>query len=140
VTDREQNMAVVRQCYVEAAKGDAAALQQILDPDFVIHAPEDYRGVSGLLAMVEPVKAGLPDLRVTIDAQFADGDYVTTRFTAHGTHDGELFGTPPTGRDVEISGITISRCSNGRIAEEWELVDALGVLQQVGALPRPAEV
>jgi predicted ester cyclase len=77
---------------------------------------------------------------VTIDAQFADGDYVTTRFTAHGTHDGELLGTPPTGRDVEISGITISRCSNGRIAEEWELVDALGVLQQVGALPAPAEV
>jgi steroid delta-isomerase-like uncharacterized protein len=140
VTDREQNMAVVRQCYAEAAKGDAAALEQILEADFVIHAPDDYRGVSGLLEMVEPVKAGLPDLRVTIDAQFADGDYVTTRFTAHGTHDGELFGTPPTGRDVEISGITISRCSNGRIAEEWELVDALGVLQQVGALPAPAEV
>jgi predicted ester cyclase len=140
VTDREQNMAVVRQCYVEATKGDAAALEQILEPGFVIHAPEDYRGVSGLLAMVEPIKAGLPDLRVTIDAQFADGDYVTTRFTAHGTHDGELFGTPPTGRDVEISGITISRCVNGRIAEEWELVDALGVLQQVGALPAPAGV
>jgi steroid delta-isomerase-like uncharacterized protein len=140
VTDREQNMAVVRQCYAEAAKGDAAALEQILEADFVIHAPDDYRGVSGLLEMVAPIKAGLPDLRVTIDAQFADGDYVTTRFTAHGTHDGELFGTPPTGRDVEISGITISRCSNGRIAEEWELVDALGVLQQVGALPAPAEV
>jgi predicted ester cyclase len=140
VADREQNMAVVRECYAMATKGDEAALERILEPGFVIHTPEDYRGVTGLLAMVEPIKAGLPDLRVTIDAQFADGDYVTTRFTAHGTHDGNLFGTPPTGREVEISGITISRCSNGKIAEEWELVDAVGVLQQVGALPAPAEV
>jgi steroid delta-isomerase-like uncharacterized protein len=105
----------------------------------VIHAPEDYEGVDGLLAMVEPVKAGLPDLAVTIDAQFADGDYVTTLFTARGTHDGNLFGNPATGRSVELSGITVSRCADGRIAEEWELVDALGVLQQIGAMPAPAE-
>jgi predicted ester cyclase len=135
VADTEQNKEVVRECYVAATAGDTDRLRQILDADFVIHAPEDYHGVDGLLSMVEPIKAGLPDLKVTIDAQFADGDYVTTRFTAHGTHDGNLFGTEPTGRDVAISGITISRCMDGRIAEEWELVDALGALQQMGAVP-----
>jgi predicted ester cyclase len=139
VADTEQNKAVVRECYVAAASGDSEALERILQPDFVIHTPEDYHGGDGLLAMVAPVKEGLPDLKVTIDAQFADGDYVTTRFTARGTHDGNLFGTPPTGRSVELSGITISRCAGGRIAEEWELVDALGAFQQVGAIPAPAE-
>jgi steroid delta-isomerase-like uncharacterized protein len=139
VADTEQNKAVVRECYVAAASGDTARLDEILEPSFVIHAPEDYSGVDGLLAMVEPVKAGLPDLKVTIDAQFADGDYVTTRFTARGTHDGNLFGVPATGRGVELSGITVSRCVDGRIAEEWELVDALGCLQQIGALPEPAQ-
>jgi steroid delta-isomerase-like uncharacterized protein len=140
VSDVEQNKEVVRRCYVLASAGDAAGLEQILEADFVIHAPEDHHGVDGLLAMVEPIKAGLPDLGVTIDAQFADGDYVATRFTARGTHDGNLFGTPPTGREVALSGITISRCVDGRIAEEWELVDALGALQQIGALPSPAGV
>jgi predicted ester cyclase len=140
MADSEQNMEVVRRCYAAAAAGDAATLETILDPGFVIHAPEDHHGVDGLLEMVAPVKMGLPDLKVTIDAQFADGDYVTTRFTASGTHDGNLFGTPATGRDVALSGITLSRCASGRIAEEWELVDALGVLQQIGALPAPANV
>lgn len=140
MADTEQNKAVVRDCYLYAAKGDAERLGQILDPDFVIHTPEDHNGVDGLLAMVGAVKAGLPDLSVTIDAQFADGDYVTTRFTARGTHDGDLFGNPATGRDVELSGITVSRCAGGRIAEEWELVDSVGALQQIGALPAPAGV
>jgi steroid delta-isomerase-like uncharacterized protein len=140
MADTEQNKAVVRECYVAASGGDRAALSEILQPDFVIHTPEDYNGLDGLLEMVAPVKAGLPDLKVTIDAQFADGDYVTTRFTARGTHDGNLFGAPATGRDVAISGITVSRCVDGRIAEEWELVDAVGALQQIGALPAPARV
>lgn len=139
MADSEQNKAVVRECYVAAAAGDSARLSEILDPAFVIHAPEDHHGVDGLLAMVGAVQEGLPDLKVRIDAQFADGDYVTTRFTASGTHDGSLFGNPATGRPVELSGITVSRCADGRIAEEWELVDAVGALQQIGAIPVPAE-
>jgi predicted ester cyclase len=139
VADTEQNKAVVRECYVAAAAGDATRLREILDPDFVIHTPEDHHGVDGLLAMVGAVKSGLPDMKVTIDAQLADGDYVTTRFTARGTHGGDLFGNPATGRSVELSGITISRCSGGKIAEEWELVDALGAFQEIGAMPAPVE-
>jgi steroid delta-isomerase-like uncharacterized protein len=138
MADTEQNKAVVRECFVAAAASDATRLSQILQPNFVIHVPDDYDGVDGLLEMVAPIKAGLPDLNVTIDAQLTDGDYVTTRFTARGTHEGDLFGTPATGRAVELSGITVSRCVDGRIAEEWELVDAVGLLQQIGALPSPA--
>jgi steroid delta-isomerase-like uncharacterized protein len=138
VANSEENKAVVRRCYGAASKGDVAELRRILAPDFVIHAPDDYHGVDGLVAMVAPVKLGLPDLAVTIDAQFADGQYVTTRFTAKGTHDGDLFGSPATGRQIAISGITISRCADGKIAEEWELVDAVGALQQVGAPPAGA--
>ena len=138
MSSSEQNKAVVRECYVTAAAGDREALGRILAPDFVIHNPEDYHGVDGLLAMVEPVKTGLPDLTIKIDAQFADGDYVVTRFRAVGRHDGDLFGNPATGRDVEVHGITISRCADGRIVEEWEVADALGAFQQIGALPAPS--
>jgi steroid delta-isomerase-like uncharacterized protein len=79
-------------------------------------------------------RSAVADLRVTIEHQFAQGDYVTTRFTARGTHTGEMLGVPATGREVEIRGITISRCDAGKVAEEWEICDLLDVMRQIGAV------
>ncbi|MGH3071083.1 MAG: ester cyclase [Gaiellaceae bacterium] len=139
MSNTEHNKTLVRQCFERTLKGDTEGLREILSPDFVIHTPEDYRGPEGLQEMAAPFKAGLPDLRITIDAQFADGDYVATRFRAQGTHNGDLFGVPASGREVTVYGITVSCCRDGRIEEEWEQLDALGALQQVGALPAMAE-
>lgn len=133
MSSTDQHTAIVRECFAYATKGDRAGLERILSPDFVIYVPEEHRGVDGLLEMVETFRSALPDLAVTVDHQFADGDYVATRFTVRGTHDGELLGAPPTGRPVAVTGITVSRCEDGRIAEEWELVDVAGLLQQVAA-------
>jgi steroid delta-isomerase-like uncharacterized protein len=139
MSDTELNTAIVRRCFADASQGNRAGLEQILSPEFVIHIPEDYRGVDGLLEMVGTFRSALADLAVTVEHQFAAGDYVASRFTVRGTHDGELFGRPPTGRKVVLTGITVSRCEKGRIAEEWELVDVAGLLQQIGALPEPAQ-
>jgi len=133
MSSTDQHTAIVRECFAYATKGDRAGLERILSPDFVIYVPEEHRGVDGLLEMVETFRSALPDLAVTVDHQFADGDYVATRFTVRGTHDGELLGAPPTGRPVAMTGITVSRCEDGRIAEEWELVDVAGLLQRVAA-------
>ena len=64
--------------------------------------------------MVQGYRDALSGLKVTIDQQFTDGDYVATRYTITGTHDGDLMGTPPSGKDVAFTGITISRCRHGR--------------------------
>jgi predicted ester cyclase len=88
--------------------------------------------------MVQSYRDALTGLNVTIEHQFTEGDYVATRTTIRGRHDGELMGTPPSGRDVEFAGLTISRCRDGKIAEEWELVDTVALLRQIGALPEPA--
>jgi steroid delta-isomerase-like uncharacterized protein len=133
------NTSIVRQCFAEACRGNRAGLEQILSTDFVIHVPDDYRGVDGLLEMVGTFRVALPDLAVTVDHQFAEGEYVASRFTARGTHQGALLGAPPTGREVVVTGITVSRCEDGRIAEEWELVDMAGLLAQVGAPHEAAE-
>ena len=106
--------------------------------DYVVH-PEEARGPDGLKEMVEGYRNALSGLRVTIDQQFTDGDYVTTRYTVTGTHDGDLMGTPPSGKDVAFTGITVSRCESGRIAEEWEITDVVGLLGQIGALPAMAQ-
>src|ERR1043165_1613008 len=114
MTSTTHNTAIVRQCFAEASRGNRAALEEILAPDFVIHIPDDYEGVDGLLGMVQVFRSAIPDMTVTVDHQFADGDYVASRFTVRGTHDGELFGAAPTKRQVVLTGITISRCQDGR--------------------------
>ena len=78
-------------------------------------------------------------LRVTIEHQFTEGDFVATRFTARGTHDGEIMGVPPTGREIAFTGIAISRVREGKIVEEWEVSDVLGLPRQIGGLPALAE-
>jgi steroid delta-isomerase-like uncharacterized protein len=130
----DQNKAAVRACFENASKGNFEALDDILVGDYVLH-PEEIRGADGLKKMVQGYREALSGLRVNIDQQFSDGDYVATRYTITGTHDGDLMGAPPSGKDVSFTGITISRCEGGRIAEEWELIDVAGLLGQIGALP-----
>ncbi len=133
----EQNKAAVRRCFASAADGNYDALHEIVSEDYVLH-PDDVTGVAGLTEMVEGYRSAIGDLRVRVDQQFIEDDFVATRFTVLGTHTGELMGAPPTGRALAFSGIAISRCHDGRIVEEWELTDTLGLLRQVGALPAMA--
>jgi predicted ester cyclase len=101
---------------------------------YVLH-PEGIRGVEGLTEMVERYRSAISGLTVEIEHQFTEGDYVASRYTIHGTHTGELMGAPASGNDVAFSGITVSRCRDGKLVEEWEITDTLGLLRQVGALP-----
>ncbi len=131
------NEAAVRSTFENASRGRLGALDALVSPDYVLH-PEEIRGVDGLKEMVEGYRSAIADLRITIDHQFSEGDDVATRFTIRGAHAGELMGAAPTGRDLEFTGITISRCRDGRVAEEWELVDVAGLLRQLGAQPEAA--
>jgi steroid delta-isomerase-like uncharacterized protein len=137
MSSSDQNKAAVRDCFKYASQGRFDALHEVVSPDYVLH-PEGIRGIEGLTDMVEGYRTALADLTVRVEDQFTEGDYVATRTTIRGRHEGELMGTPPTGRAVEFSALTISRCRDGKIEEEWELADTMSLLQQVGALPNPA--
>jgi predicted ester cyclase len=138
MSTRDENMAAVRNTFESASRGSYSELHEFVGPDYVLH-PEGIHGVEGLSQMVEGYRRALAGLRVTIEHQFAEGDYVATRSTITGRHEGELMGVPPTGREVAFGSLTISRCRGGRIEEEWELADVVGFLRQVGALPEMAE-
>ena len=131
------NEAAVRACFENASAGNFGALHDILSPDYVLH-PEEVRGVEGLSAMVQGYRDAFSGLSVTVDHQFSAGDWVATRTTIRGRHDGELMGAPPSGRDVEFTALTVSRCRDGRIEEEWEIADVGTLLAQIGVLPQPA--
>jgi len=138
MSSSEENTAVVRALFENASQGNFDALDEIVAPGYVLH-PEEVRGADGLKAMVEGYRNALSGLRVSIDQQLTEGDYVATRFTVRGTHAGHLMGAPPTGKDVAFTGITISRCEEGRIVEEWEITDTVGLLGQIGAPPEMAQ-
>jgi steroid delta-isomerase-like uncharacterized protein len=134
----EQNQATVRAVFEVAEEGNLDALDALIDPDFILHdltSSEEFRGVEGAKEMITLYRKLQGGLRITIEHQVSQGDFVATRYTARGTHQAEFMGVPATGRPVTVAGICISRLRDGKIVEEWEIADGLGALQQIGAIP-----
>jgi steroid delta-isomerase-like uncharacterized protein len=134
-----QNKALARRILEEAFNvGNLGVMDEVLTTGFVNHDvafPEPEIGIEAAKGNAAGYRDAFPDIRMTIEEQVADDDRVVTRWTARGTHHGELFGITPTGKQVTVTGITIDRVESGRIAESWTNWDALGLMQQLGAVP-----
>lgn len=123
--------------------GDLDALEGVFTADCVVHDAQnpfaaEQRGLDVLRAQVAMYRAGFPDLVMTVDAQYEDGDAVINRWTATGTHTGDLPMLPASGRTATVTGILIDRFEGDQIAESWTSWDTLGMLQQLGAIPAAA--
>ena len=131
-----ENEATVRRYVAEVYnQRQYGVIDEIFAPDFVLHdpdLPEAAPGPAGIRHIVELFVGGFPDLRVTLDEELSAGDRVVTRWTARGTHDGELMGLAPTGKRIEVTCIGIWRVTAGKIAEAWLVYDALGMMRQLG--------
>jgi predicted ester cyclase len=84
-------------------------------------------------------RQGFPDVVSIIEDLIAEGDKVAARWRARATHRGEYVGVPPTGREVEFTGISVYRIEGNRIAESWTVEDELGLMRQIGAVPEPGQ-
>ena len=132
---------IVKRLFEEPWKGNFEVIDEFVAPNYVGHdpaEPDPIRGPAGLRANIEMYLAGFPDGGITVDDQIVDGDKVATRWTGRGTQTGEVAGIAPTGKEVTISGLTISRLEGGMVVEEWATWDTLGMLIQLGAIPEPA--
>src|ERR687896_1205729 len=136
----EENKAVVRREMEELFNqgGNLDVADEIIAPNYVSHEPTsgEVRGIEGAKQFAATYREAFPDLQNTIEDMVAEGDKVVVRFRGRGTHQGETeaFG-PPTGKRMEITGITIKRLSDGKIVEAWTNFDALGMMQQLGLIP-----
>jgi steroid delta-isomerase-like uncharacterized protein len=132
----EENKTVARREIEEIfGRGNFDAAEEIYASDYVGHEPTsgDIRGIEGAKQFATSYREAFPDLQPTVEDQVAEGDKVVTRFSARGTHQGETEGFgPPTGKRMEITGITIERFADGKIVEDWTNFDALGLMQQLG--------
>lgn len=128
---------VVRE-YIERVwnEGDTEALVALTAPDFAYclggQAPLDRAAFRDFLAAT---RAAFPDWRVSVVDLVAGADAVAVRWKGLATHAGTFRGIPPTGTRIRVSGINFYRLAGERIAGEWEQMDSLGLLQQIGAMP-----
>ncbi len=79
---------------------------------------------------------GFSDIKFDVDEVFGVDDRIVKRWTFNGTHTGEFSGVPATGKRISVSGVSITRITNGKIAEELDYMDDLGFLQQLGVIPQ----
>jgi steroid delta-isomerase-like uncharacterized protein len=138
-----ENKTIARRALEEIwGGGSLDAVDELFADDYVVDTGggmEPLRGPEGVKQFVGAFRGAFPDQSITIEQQIAEGDVVVTRWTAKGTHQGDLMGIPATGRETTTSGITIHRIRNGKIAEAETSWDQLGLLQQIGAVPAPAQ-
>ena len=99
--------------------------------------PGQGPGLRGLQDVLRGMRAAFPDMHWTVEEQIAEGDKVMTRFEWTGTHRTEFFGVPATGRPVRVWGVVIDRLEGGKIKDTRIIMDALGLMMQLGAFPPP---
>jgi steroid delta-isomerase-like uncharacterized protein len=133
----EENKALARRAWEIVSPDNLDLIEEVYAPDLVWHEPDqDIRGYDQAKQFVSSFFAAMPDINITVEDLIAEGEKVVSRYTIRGTHQGETeeFG-PPTGRQMQLEGITIHRFEDGKIVEEWERYDNLSVLQQLGLAP-----
>ena len=131
----DANRETVRR-FVDAvlARGDLAAIDELVAPDFISHTwGITENGPANLRAATERIHGSLKNVEFTIDDEVADGNAVVLRLTSSATPTGEFMGVPATGRSYTIGEIHWFRLADGRIAEHWHQHDALGLMKQLGA-------
>lgn len=111
-------------------------IEELFAPDYVEHGTPSgaqLQGLDDFEQMIQMFHTAFPDLESTEVVSLAseDGEYVSTVRTFTGTHDGSFMGHEGTGNSVEITGVSVSRIDDGQIAERWNNVDYLGLLQQI---------
>jgi steroid delta-isomerase-like uncharacterized protein len=120
-------------------QGNLAVIDELTAPNATFHDPSvpggKFTGPEGMRQFVQIYRGAFPDVRITIDDQVVEGDKVVSRWTATGTHKGDLMGLAPTQKRATVTGIDIDRYQDGKVVEAWTSYDMYGMLQQLGVAP-----
>ena len=135
----EQNKTNVRRLFEEVwNKGHVSVADELFAPSYNHHdssTPDVGRGPESERKRVTVYRHAFPDIRFTIEDLLAEGETVVARWSCRGTHKGELNGLDPTGKQFNMTGVSIARFTNGKMFEGYVHWDALSLLQQLGVVP-----
>ncbi|MBT8365234.1 MAG: ester cyclase [Deltaproteobacteria bacterium] len=134
----EQNKALIKRAWDEVFnQKKLTVVDELWSSDYIYHGPQgqELRGPESLKQFISHYLEAFPDLHIEIEDLIAEGDKVVSRVVSRGTHKGELQGIAPTGNEVTTTLILITRLADGKVVEDWESRDDLGMLQQLGVIP-----
>ena len=117
-------------------EGRVELIDELLHPEYVNHSPSPGlpAGRAGVRVVVEALRGAFPDLRYAIEDMVVGDDAIAVRATMRGTHAGDFFGLPPSGRAFEVSQITIERFRQGQIVAHHRVTDEASLLRQLGGI------
>ena len=131
----QDNVKIVRQMFDAWNAHDPDRLVKLLDEKYMSESdtvPSPINGREGARQFMLAYVKAFPDLHLDVAQTLSDGEFVTTRWTAKGTHRGELMGIPPTNRRVITNGCTVSQIRSGKTVHEWLYWDTGHLLKQLG--------
>lgn len=118
------------------AEGKLDRIEEFVKPEYVEHNLSghnpDIEGIEAHRQNVQQFITAFPDMEFEFERVVADGNKTAQQFTCRGTHEGELMGTPATGETVEIQAVGITVWEDGKMIEDWSLVDMFGIMNQLG--------
>jgi steroid delta-isomerase-like uncharacterized protein len=120
-------------------KGDMEVVHELFAENCDVHSryipPQMSHGIEAFKGYATFLRSAFPDIKITDESTVAEGDKVSIRWSFEGTHSGEFFGVPATGKRVGMSGFDIFRIQDGKIQELWLEDDFLTLFQQLGLVP-----
>lgn len=136
---KDTNKALVKRFYEAVDAGDVSVVQELFAPEWINVDPAlpPLSGLEGAARLISMFTASFPDFTSRLDILVAEDGRVAVHAVHTGTHQGDFMGIPPTGRRVTVTANGIYTCRDGKIVENRVVFDALGLLQQLGAMPTP---
>jgi steroid delta-isomerase-like uncharacterized protein len=133
----EKQSRIINQWIEAWNKQDLTSARDLLLPDYKRHDANlpDVDGPQAEIDFILSVVSGFPDVHLQVTQLIVQDHFVAARLTVRGTHQGAFMSVPATGREIFVEVMNFFRLSGDKIAEEWAVMDALGLLQQMGAVP-----
>lgn len=129
-----ENKAIARQYFEAFVKNDHNWMDKHISPDFVRNDPGldfEVRGPEGVKKLASVLLGAFPDMQLDVADEVAEGDKVLMRLTLRATHGGEFAGMPATNRKVEVAVLDLFQLSEGKLVEQWAMLDNMGLMQQL---------
>lgn len=134
----QSNEQIIKKYFNEAwNQGKLEVLDEIIAPNYINHtpgSPNPIPGPEGLKPIIASLRKAFPDLKFTIENMVISEEQVAIHCIMYGTHTGDLFGLPPTGKKVKVNQMQIERIKEGKIVEHWRQSDDLGMMKQLGQI------
>jgi len=135
----DQNKTIARRIVDEAwTKHNPSILDTLFSSDAILHDPQNktiVKGPQGAKSTLVTYLKAFPDMKISIEREIAEGDFVVQHLIATGKNTGEFNGMPATGKNTNVTGVMTSKIKDGKVIEAWSLFDSLGLLQQLGVVP-----